>query len=88
MKRRFVKEKDINYLRNASHIFAGNSPSLLHDKEILMSLAGVSHKIETFDAITGDFKYPKSMISSVQHRKQTDTGGFLKCLELKKGLRL
>lgn len=53
-----------------------------------MSLAGVLHKIEIFDAITGDFKYPKSMTSSVQHRKQTDTGGFLKYLELKKGLRL
>lgn len=88
MKRRFVKDNDINYLHSASHIFAGNSPTLLHDKEFLMSLAGVLHKMETFDAIAGDFKYPKSMTSSVQHRKQTDTGGFLKCLELKKGLRL
>ena len=85
LKARFVKESDINYPRDALHTFAENNPTLLHNKEMLMSLYGVLHKIEAIDAILGNCKHPKSMISSAQNRKQTDTGGLAKCLEPKKG---
>ena len=84
LKARFVKENGVNYPRNGLDMFEENNPTLLHNKEILIGLPGVLHKIEAIDAIPGDFKYPKSMISSAQSRKQTDTGNLAKCLELKK----
>ena len=84
----FFIENDVNYPRNAIHIFAENNPTLSHKKEILMSLPGVLHKIEAIDAIPGECKYPKSIISSAQNRKQTDTGSLAKCLELKKRVKV
>ena len=69
LKARFVKENDVNYPRNALHMFAKNSQTLLHNKEMQISLSGVLHKTEVIDAISGDCKYPKSMISSGQNRK-------------------
>ena len=77
LKVRFVKEIDVNYPRNALHMFAENS----QNRSLL-------HKIEAIDAISGDCKYPKSMISSAQNRKQTDTGSLSKYLELKKGTKV
>ena len=65
-----------------------NNPTLLHNKEMLMSLSGVLHKIEAIDAIPRDCKYPKSMILLAQNRKQTDTDGLSKCLELKRGAKV
>ena len=80
----FVKENDVNYPRNALHMFAENNSALLHKKEMLMSLPGVLHKIEAIDAIPGDYKYPRSMILSAQNRTQADIGSLAKCLKLKK----
>ena len=59
-------------------MFRENSQTLLHNKELVMSLPGVLHKIEATEI----------MISSGQNRKQTDTGGLAKCSELKKGAKV
>ena len=66
-------------------MFAENNPTLSQNKEMLMNLSDVLYKIKAIDAIPGDCKYPKNIISSAQNRKQTDTGRLVKCLELKKG---
>ena len=62
LKARFVKKNDTNYPLNALHMFAEKNPTLLHNKEMLMSLTDVLYKIEVIDAILG--KYPKIIISS------------------------
>ena len=82
---RFVKEDDASYSRNALHMFAENIPTPLHNKHMLISLLGVLHKKEAIDAVPGDCKYSKCMISSAQNRKKTNSGGLPKYLELKKG---
>ena len=69
LKARFIKENDVNHPRNALHMFSENSQTLLHNKEMLMSFPGVLHKTEAIDVISGDCKYPKSMILSAQNRK-------------------
>ena len=43
-------------------MFAEKSPTLLHNKEMLMSLTDVLYKTEAIYAIAG--KYPKIIISS------------------------
>ena len=63
-------------------------PTVVHNKEILDTLPGELHRVNAIDNIPADCKYPLQSIVSAQYRKQTDTGGLAKCLELKVGAKV
>ena len=46
------------------------------------------HRVHAIDNIPADCKYPLQSIILAQNRKQTDTGGLAKCLELKVGAKV
>ena len=80
---RFVNETAYNYPQNDVHLFAEKYPTVVHNKKILDTLPGELHRVKTIDNIPPDCKYPLQSIASAQNRKQTDTVGLAKCLELK-----
>ena len=81
----FIEESDINYPGNALHIFAENYPTVKHNRKILDKLPGKTYIINAIDQIPADCKYPKTLISLAQNKKQCETGVLTKCLELKFG---
>ena len=69
-------------------MFAENYPTVAHNEKILDTLPGELHRVNAIDSIPDDCKYPLPCIVSAQNRKQTDTGGLAKCLELKVGAKV
>ena len=81
----FIEESDINYPENAQHMCAENYPTVKHNCKILDKLPGKTYTINTIDQIPTDCKYPATLISLSQNKKQSEKGGLAKCLELKVG---
>ena len=88
LKARFMEKSDENYPHNSLHIFAENIPVNAHNRTFLENLPGQLHQIESIDDIPCNCTYPQEVIAAAQNRKQTDTGGLAKVLELKVGARI
>ena len=69
-------------------MFAKNYPTVKHNRKILDKLAGKTYIINATDQIPADCKYPKTLISLAQNKKQSETGGLAKCLQLKVGAKV
>ena len=83
-----MNEAADNYLQNAVHVFAENYPTVVHNKKILDTLPGEMHRVYTIANIAAGYQYPLQCIVSAQNRKQINTGGIAKCLELKVGAKV
>ena len=88
LKARFVNETADNYPQNVVDMFEENYPAVVHNKKILDTLPGELCRVNATDNIPADCKYPLQCIASGQNRKQTDTGGLAKSLELKVGAKV
>ena len=88
LKARFTNETADNYPHNVVHVFAENYPTVAHNKKIPDTLPGELHRVNAIDNIPADSKDPFQSILSAQNRKQTNTGGLAKCLELKVGAKV
>ena len=51
-------------------------------------MPGELHRVNAIDNISADCKYPLQSVVSAQNKKQTDTVGLEKCLELKAGTKV
>ena len=85
IRERFIEESDTNYPENVLHVFAENYPTVKHNRKMLDKLPGKMYVINAIDQIPADCKYPETLISLAQNKKQSETGGLAKCLELKAG---
>ena len=88
LKARFVNETADNYPQNAVHMFTEDWPIAVHNKKISDTLPCELHRVHAIDNIPADCKYPLQSIISAENRKQTDTGGLAKYLELKVGAKV
>ena len=82
IRERSIEESDISYPENALHMFA-EYPTVKHNCEMLDKLTGKTCIINAIDQIFADCKYPETLFSLAQNKKQSETGGLAKCLELK-----
>ena len=64
-------------------MYAENYPTVKHNRKILDTLSGKTYTTNVIDQITANWKYPATLISLPQNKKQSETGGLEKCLELK-----
>ena len=55
---------------------------------MLDKLPSKMYIINAIDEIPVDCKYPKTLVSLAQNKKQSETGGLAKCLELKGGSKI
>ena len=63
-------------------MFAENYPAVVHNKNIIDTLAGELNRVNAIVNVPTDCKYPLQPIVSAQNRKQmTQVGGLAKCLE-------
>ena len=69
-------------------MFAENYPSVKHNREMLDKLPGKICIINATGEISFDCKYPETLISLAQNKKQSETGGLAKCLKLKGGSKI
>ena len=69
-------------------MFVENYPTVKHNRKILDKLPGKTYIINAIDQIPADCKYPETLISLAQNKKQSETGGLAKCLELKVGAKV
>ena len=88
IRERFIEESDINYPKNALHMYAENYPTVKHNRKILDKLPSKTYTISAIDQIPNDCKYPATLISLAQNKKQSETGGLAKCLEIKVGAKV
>ena len=85
---RFIEESAINYPKNYLHMFAENYPTVKYNRKMLDKLPGKIYKVNAIDQIPADCKYPETLISLTQNKKQSETGDVPKCLELKVGAKV
>ena len=85
---RFIEESAINYPENDSHMFAENFPTVKYNRKMLGKLPGKIYIVNAIDQIPADCKYPETLISLTQNKKQSETGDVPKCLELKVGAKV
>ena len=69
-------------------MFAENYPTVKHNRKMLDKLLGKMYKVNAIDQIPADCKYPETLIPLAQNKKQSETGGLAKCLELKVGAKV
>ena len=75
----FIEEFDFNYPENTLHKCAENYPTVKHNCKILDNLPCKTYTINAIDQIPADCKYPATLISLAQKKKQSETGGLAKC---------
>ena len=88
IRERFIEESNTNYPENALHMFAENYLTVKHHRKMLDKLPKKMYIINAIDQIPADCKYPETLISLAQNKKQSETGGLAKCLELKVGAKV
>ena len=69
-------------------MYAENYPTVKHNRKTLDKFPGKTCTINAIDQIPADCKYPAALISLAQNKKQSETGGLPKCLELKVGAKV
>ena len=84
IRERFIEESYINYPENAQLMFAENYPTVKHNRK----LPGKTCIINAIDQIPAVCKYPETLISLAHNKRQSETGGLAKCLELKVGAKV
>ena len=67
---------------------AENYPTVKDNRKILDKLPGKTYTINAIDQIPADCKYPATLISLAQNKKQPETGGLANRLELKVGAKV
>ena len=67
---------------------AENYPTVKDNRKILDKLPGKTYTIYAIDQIPADCKYPATLISLAQNKKQPETGGLANRLELKVGAKV
>ena len=58
IRERFIEESDINYPKNALHMYAENYPTVEHNRKILDKFPSKTYMISAIDQIPDDCKYP------------------------------
>ena len=76
IRERFIEESYINYPENALLILAENYPTVRHNHK----LPGKTCIINAIDQIPAACKYPETLISLAQNKRQSETGGLAKYL--------
>ena len=69
-------------------MYAKNYPTFKHNRKTLDKFPGKTYTINAIDQIPAHCKNPAALISLAQNKKQPETGGLPKCLELKVGAKV
>ena len=69
-------------------MYAENYQTIKHNRKILDKLPSKTCTIDAIYQIPADYKYPATLISLAQNKKQSETGGLAKCLKLKGGSKI
>ena len=85
LKARFINESDSDYPRNVLHMYAENQPTILQNQIILDDLPGEIYSVEAQDRV---FQIIASIPHTKENRKQAETGGLAKSLQLKIGAKV
>ena len=86
IKSRFLSTDDPTFPKEAIHIFAENKPASCHNQGMLNQLNSPFYRIEALDEIPNNLTV--SDINRALSKKQSETGGLGKILELKVGARV
>ena len=75
LKRRFIRESDQNYPKDALHMYAENTAAMKRDDVVLNELPGEPYTIEANDKIPDNCQYSLALIQAAQNQKQRNTRG-------------
>lgn len=81
LKSKFISPEDLNYPKDAIHIFAENQPASEHNRNMLNSIKLVEINIEAVDKIPENI--PAAHIRNIYNRSQMETGGLAQNLIIK-----
>ena len=74
--------------KDLTSVTCSTYPTVKHNRKILDKLPRKTCTINAINEITADCKYPATLISLAQNKKQYETDGLAKCLKLKIGAKV
>ena len=69
-------------------MFVENYPTVKHNRKILEKLPGNTYIVNVIHQILADCKYPETLVSFSQNKKQSETSSLAKYSELKIGAKV
>ena len=88
LKARFIRESEVNYPKDALHMYAENESAMKRNEAVLNELPREHYTIEVNDKIPDNCKCLLELIQAAHIQKQTNTGDLAKSLKLRIGAKV